>query len=185
MSESKTDGSFSIPSYDKVIFFRHPNYKPITKVMEPSVTSLEIVMTEVGNSAIDLPACASIKLGGKWLGENIKLQTPIGAKSKHGFDTDYGYFTISKKVEKRTAWISGVYGPMATPGIPHYEWILDAVEFSEHSYKGMGLFSDMRGKSKDGTYWRYIGMFGEAIEYSGLTLKEAEYFDKIIGNACK
>ena len=73
---------------------------------------------------------------------------------------------------------------MATPGLPPEKWILDAIEFSERSYKAKELFSDIRGKAKEGTYWRYIGRFGEEIEYSGLTEQEAKYFDTIIDTAC-
>ena len=73
---------------------------------------------------------------------------------------------------------------MATLGLPPEDWILNASEFSEQSYKNKENFSDIRGKSKDGTFWRYIGRFGESIEYSGLTAQEAKYFDEIIATAC-
>ena len=73
---------------------------------------------------------------------------------------------------------------MATLGMPPEEWILNAKEFTERSYKNKGLFTDMRGRANDGTYWRYIGALGESIEYSGLTEEAAKYFDKIIDNAC-
>lgn len=42
----------------------------------------------------------------------------------------------------------------------------------------------MRGQSVDGTYWRFIGRFGESVQYSGLTEEQAALFDGIIQRAC-
>ena len=120
----------------------------------------------------------------KRVGNSLKFLIPNGAKTNRGSDVDYGNYFISKKINKRKVWMAGIHGPSATLGIPSEEWILNATEFTERSYDGR-YFSDTRGRAKDGSYWRYIGAFGEQVEYSGLTAEEAKYFDAIITTACK
>jgi hypothetical protein len=70
-------------------------------------------------------------------------------------------------------------------GIPPYAWILNATEFSERSYKAGDVEgADMRGRLRDGTYWRFVGRLGESLQYSGLSQEQAAYFDRIIDGAC-
>ena len=184
VTQTYNGGAFSVPSQSKVIFFRRLGYRPLTKIIDSAVTKLEIVMADAQISEIALPACQTDKSSGKRIGRSFRLLVPEGATSNEGFDVDYGYFSIGMRSSNRRIWLEGVYGPMATVGLPPEEWILNAVEFSERSYKDKGLFSDVRGLAKDGKHWRYIGAIGESIQYSGLTEQEAKYFDAIIDTAC-
>jgi hypothetical protein len=54
----------------------------------------------------------------------------------------------------------------------------------ERTFRGGLTGADMRGQSVDGTYWRFIGRFGESVQYSGLTEEQAALFDGIIQRAC-
>ena len=153
-------------------------------IVDGSTDRLDVILNQATATEIALPACSIVKDKSARIGYSLGLPVPKGSDSHKGFDADYGYFSISYGSGKDCVWLEGIYGPMATPGIPPEEWILNAAEFTERSYKGKGLLADMRGKSRDGTYWRYIGALGEAIKYSGLTKEAAEYFDKIIDNAC-
>src|SRR5262245_16495933 len=183
-TQTYNGGTFSIPGHSKVIFFRRIGYHPFTKIIDSGVTNLEIVLFNSQNSETALPNCQAGESSGKRYGDRFRLLVPDGAKSKEGFDADYGYFSIEMQSNGRQVWLEGIYGPMATLGLPPEDWILNAVEFSERQYKDQGLYSDIRGRSKDGTYWRYIGAIGESIQYSGLTEEEAKYFDTIIDTAC-
>src|SRR5262245_13176576 len=184
ITQTYNGGTFSIPGQSKVIFFRRLGYHPLTKIIDSGVTNLEIVLFNSQNLEIALPKCQAGESSGKRFGHSIRLLVPEGAKSKEGFDVDYAYFSIGMRSSSRQVWLNGIYGPMATIGLPPEEWILNAIEFSERSYKDKGLFSDMRGRAKDGTYWRYVGAIGESIQYSGLTEQEAKYFDTVIDTAC-
>jgi hypothetical protein len=184
ITQTYNGGIFSIPGQSKVIFFRRLGYHPLTKIVDSGVTNLEIVLFNSHNSEIALPKCQAGESSGKRIGDSFRLLVPEGAKSNEGFDVDYGYFSIVMRSSSRQVWLNGIYGPTATIGLPPEEWILNAIEFSERSYKDKGLFSDMRGLAKDGAYWRYVGAIGESIQYSGLTEQEAKYFDTIIDTAC-
>ncbi len=182
--QTDQNGAFTLPYRSRVIFFRRAGYQPLTLIVDSATDRLDVVLNQSSTTEIALPVCSTVKDKGTRIGYSLGLLVPEGSASRAGFDVDYGYFSISYGSEKERVWLEGIYGPMASPGIPPEEWILNAAEFTERSYKGKGLLADMRGKSRDGTYWRYIGALGESIQYSGLSKEAAEYFDKIIDNAC-
>ena len=182
IASSDEKGTFTVPE-TKVLFFRCEGYQPLTKIIDPATSQLEIVLVDSKNLEIILPVCKYDNKNENRVGQSFKFLVPKDAKVHTSID-DYWYFSIRKNFGNREVVLSGIEGPNATLGVPPEEWILNAVEFTEHSYKNKPQFSDLRGKSKDGTYWRFIGIFSVSIKYSGLTKEEAKYFDNIISSAC-
>jgi hypothetical protein len=59
--------------------------------------------------------------------------------------------------------------------------VWQSVEYSETMTEGMpNLLVDGRGKSKDGTYWRYRGMFGDSCSYSKVSQAAAAALDCVL-----
>ena len=183
--ETDNKGGFSLPRHGKVICFRGVGVRPLTRIVDETISTLDVVLEEAAATQLGLPDCSRERIPGKYLGQSLRLPIPQGAEFHEGFDVDYGYFSIGYISEKNRIWIEGIYGTMATIGIPPEEWILEAKEFTERSYTGAGTGADIRGRTKDGKYWRYIGGLGESIEYSGVTEDGAAFFDKIIDSACR
>jgi hypothetical protein len=184
IAETDNNGFFSLPRPGRVICFRRAGFRPLTKIVDETISTLDVVLEEVTATELGLSDCSRVRNAGKRVGQSLRLPVPKGADSHEGFDVDHGYFSIGYISERNRIWLEGIYGPMATIGIPPEEWILEAKEFTERSYTGAVTGADMRGRSKDGKYWRYIGGLGESIKYSGVTEDIAAFFDKIIDNAC-
>jgi hypothetical protein len=184
IEETDGNGFFSLPRHDRFVFFRRAGFRPITKIVGESVTKLDIVLEEASESGLILPVCPKVQKSKNRIGNNLILSVPKGAEFHKGYDTDYGYFSIGYGPKQNRIWLQGIYGPMATSGLPPQDWLLDASEFSERAYTGHPVGADVRGRSKAATRWRYIGGLGESVEYSGASEEAAAFFDKIIDGAC-
>lgn len=180
---SDEKGAFSVPE-TKVLFFRHNGYILQTKIIDSPTFPLVIVMVNSKKSGIVLPECSTANKKENFVGVNLNFHVPKDATSHRETDDDYSYFVIYKKFGEREVELSGISGSHASRGVPPEEWILNSVDFSEQCFKNKPQLSDLRGKLKDGTYWRFIGVFGTSIKYSGLSKDEAAYVDKIISSAC-
>ena len=44
--------------------------------------------------------------------------------------------------------------------------------------------ADLRGRFANGRRYRYVGMYGELFEYSGLTADDAAFFDRLLDAMC-
>ena len=81
--------------------------------------------------------------------------------------------------------MSDISGPNASRGRPSEEWITRAREWTARAFEGgdyRGL--DVRGRTRDGRYWRYVGQFGEEFSYYGVDEDAARFFDSIIAGGC-
>lgn len=185
IEETNSQGFFSLPRHSRAVFFRRAGFRPFTKIVDESVTKLDIILEEATDSELILPVCSTVQKSEKRVGYDLILSVPKGAESHQGYDVDYGYFSIGFGPKENLIWLEGIYGPMATSGLPPETWILNAPEFTERSYTGHPVGADVRGRSKTGTRWRYVGGIGSSIKYSDASEEAAAFFDKIIDGACR
>lgn len=184
IKETDDQGGFSVPRFERIIVFRRAGFRPLTKIVNPSITKLEVVLEDAAASQWLIPRCTDEDRR-KRIGFTLRMRVPKDAIASKGGDVDYENFGIGYGPKRNRVWLSGITGPYASLGIPQYGWILNAAEFSERPYKaGAVEGADMRGRLRDGTYWRYVGRLGESIEYGGLTQEQATVFDRIIDGAC-
>lgn len=185
IAESDSNGSFTLPHFGRVISFRRAGFRPLTKIVAPSTTKLDVILEDSAATEWLIPSCSNVKDAGKRVGYSLRLPVPKGVIARKGNDIDYSSFSIGYGAKENRVWLSGIEGPMASLGVPPEDWILNAQEFTERSYKsGKAEGVDMRGRLADGTYWRYVGRLGESIEYNNLSREAAAFFDKIIDSAC-
>jgi hypothetical protein len=98
---------------------------------------------------------------------------------KTGQDIDYtSTATIIKTKEGQSALVCG-NGPSWSFGTPDDSLVWQSVEYSESiDYGGV---VDARGKTKDGKYWRYRGVFGSSCSYSKVDQMTAAALDCLMG----
>ena len=133
----------------------------------------------------NLPACASSSESQKFVGGRLKLFLPKNAILKKGQDIDYSNYFIGFGEKKNRVWLSGIFGPTATSGKVPEKQLSASTDLVQRSWK-FGEFEgvDTKGKLANGNVWRYIGQYGEAIEYYDVPKEAADYFDGILDNVC-
>jgi hypothetical protein len=74
---------------------------------------------------------------------------------------------------------------MASSGFPSDDWIITSAETSSRSWRyGDAEGLDLRGRSKEGKFWRYFGTYGIGLSYKEASKEAADYFDRIMDSAC-
>lgn len=134
--------------------------------------------------AFSIPACGDTNPK-KFVGERLRLTLSKDATLKKGWDIDYGYYYIGFGKKKERVWLSGIFGGMASSGEVSENWLKDSSEVTHRKWifnnvKG----TDSAGRLANGNYWRYIGTFGEAVEYYDVSKEAADYFDGILKDLC-
>jgi len=183
---TEQDGAFSFDVRCPVIYFQRNGYQPLAKVVEPQVNTLEVVLEDVGSTLWVAPSCPP-SVTDKNPGFSLRLAPPAEASVSKGYDVDYGYFSIGYGPKKQRVWLTGAGdGGLATLGVPPEEWLLNSREFSVRAFRsGIREGLDIRGQSKDGTYWRHVGVILiESMSYDGVSAEAAAFFDKLIDSAC-
>ncbi len=185
IAETDERGTFSVPRFETVIVFRRDGFRPLTKIVNPTITNLDVVLEDAVATQWLLPRCTANDKR-KRVGFTLRLRVPKEAIARKGRDADYEDLAIGYGPKSTRVWLTGITGPYSGAfGFPPYAWILNATEFSERSYKAGNIEgADLRGRLRDGTYWRYVGRLTESIEYSGLSKQQAALFDRIIDGAC-
>ena len=120
----------------------------------------------------------------KLLGERLRLPRPKGAPIRKAQDHDYAEFYLGFGKGNSRVWMNGIYGPNATGGSPSAKLLETEVISNRVSNVDGVSVVDIRGRKADGTYWRFLGTYGERIQYTDVTKEAAEYFDRVLDVAC-
>ncbi len=115
----------------------------------------------------------------------LRVPAPGGAsvekiRGAHGSGWEIG---VSGK--RRRPELHGLFGQYAF-SYPPDDLLLTAAEFTIRPWRsGREEGVDFRGRSADGTRWRYFAIaFGEEVQYSAVTDEEADSLDSIIDGLC-
>ncbi len=138
-----------------------------------------------------IPSCMSRPKWSHTLFFMVELSQTKGAKTTKVTDADYEAYYIRYGPSGELLQIaSGTHWCGAPECQPPKEDFASSAEFSSRELRiaptqEKGKFgTDWRGKSKDGGYWRYIGVPFESITYRNVSAAAAAFFDSIIENAC-
>ena len=106
---------------------------------------------------------------------------------KKGYDVDYGWYCVSF-ASQSTAVLSDGYGPMWGGLSVVNEYRKESASTTERTLvvengKPNGGV-DLKGRLKNGNYWRLFGFGWETIGYKDVSENAANYFDSIIDNVC-
>ena len=183
-SKTPPDGSFKLTVHGKLIFFWHPDYRPLTKIVSGSKKNLVVTLEEGAATRWEIPPCAGDADGRKGY-TSLRILPPEGAKVRGISDDVSRFFHLTYKLGKEHIQLDGVETPDATLGYPTFHRVLSSREFTERSWRsGKESGLDARGRSRDGTYWRFVGQFGLMVSYQDVSAEGAAFLDKILSGAC-
>ena len=72
-------------------------------------------------------------------------------------------------------------------GSPSSFDLKDTVEYEERASffeEGFPLVTDARGRTVEGTHWRYVGMIGDSASYTGVNEDVAKALDAVLDGVC-
>ena len=172
-------GTLKIVDTEKAVRFTHAGYKPSTRVLKMNDES-EIVLNR-GEGALWTPKACTAEAA-TLRGDVMAFRSPAGAQVVRTEDIDYRMVSIQSgndtaRLGWGALWSRGIPGPSFFSGISQLEErtlvLADNVTVAEY-----------KGTRTDGTYFRYIGMFGETVTYDGASKQSADYFDRILDSIC-
>ena len=98
---------------------------------------------------------------------------------------------MSETWSRHGAELRHAQGPTFTEGLPLDAVLSDLSDVDDRDVRLVdpgypnGLpISDVRGRFANGRRYRYVGIFGERFEYSGLTDADAGFFDRMLDAMC-
>ena len=179
---TKTDakGFFKLPAHGPVIFFRYLGFRPLSKILESKVTTVEIVLEESAESEWKVPSKKKVSGPERYIGEESKLAVPRRLVLKKVRDADYLLYVIhdrKNKLDLLEVW----FGPSVSSGYPPADLLTSSSEFTERSWTcDMGTGVDIRGRLKSGERWRWIRLVSGIAKYRVKSEEAANSFDKVI-----
>jgi len=183
---TKTDarGFFKLTKHSRVVFFRHFDYRPLSKIVDQDATLLDVTLEDSIGSERPVASCSSAEDRRNRIGYDLKYLLPKGLKFKQVRDIDYVEWFVYDEKNKRD-WLEIWYGPTVSSGFPSEDLLTSSRSFTErYRRSAMGRSVDVQGVSTNGTRWRYTrSPFGLAT-YKEASVEAAVLFDRIIDEAC-
>ena len=177
-----------VTSFDGTFIAEMGRYRVLADGYAPRILSSAafaepIVMRPASTPRRDLPRCAAGEGG---LGE-LYIATPAGVQVAHAGHEDY----VSETWSRQGSELRHAHGPTWTEGLPPDVLLSQLTHVDDRDVRLVdadnqdGLpISDVRGRFADGRRYRYVGIFGESFEYSGLTAADAAFFDRMLDAMC-
>jgi hypothetical protein len=118
-----------------------------------------------------------------YVGGRYKLLIPKGIHVRHGADIDYKSYSVGFSVQKKSYWLSGIFG-MVAAYVPE-DLLKKSTEVTQRPWK-RGDFNglDTKGKLPNGNFWRYFGLGDELIRYEDVPAEAAAFFDGLLDKVC-
>jgi hypothetical protein len=179
-------GGFTL-DWDKVVVqFTLPGYRPVARVFQRQTDPVTVVLAKNGNDEWIPPACPA-RVDHRGLGPlgfgRMMFDLPVDAVVRSGRDVDYA----TSSVQFGKSWLQigwGLNWSVGFPVLPQYFETASEIQARSIRYESQIPVSEYRGKRTDGTYFRFIGMSGQTIEYDHVPREAAEYFDRILDSLC-
>ena len=160
-----------------VLQFKKQGYRTLTKAADPVSGVLDIIL-QTGESKWAPPDWnPSVP---KRVGAQMRFLVPKGTKVKRGRDVDYWTIAVGFGSHKNLEWMQLGGGPTWSSGLPLKSDMTSLVEISERDMV-CGIYGiDIRGRTKEGKRWRFVGTWGETATYRDASEQAARFFDSII-----
>lgn len=186
LAETDSNGFYKLvgtglPDCDNVIFFSLQGFRPLLKIVDMTTTEVNAVLDEMAKADWEIPACSG---SGKRIGWGLYIPVPKGASLRKGRSIHGSYFEMRLLNNGKYVLLNGT-GSVRARGFPEDRWLLETKEFTLRAWRfGDVEGIDVRGQAKDGTFWRFFGMFANEFTYSGVAEETAKFLDTIIDGAC-
>lgn len=181
--KTNSQGEFTLLA-DRIVFFKHPQYRPLLKMLDPNINYIEVTLEEGEEQATILPLCRLTSKNSNAVGHSIKIPSnkTLHKNISRG-DVEYHEFLFDKaKLKERMIWI---FGPFATNEFPDDQWILASQTITLHALiLGEARGIDIKGVLQNGRRWRFLRKGSETIYYYDIPQKASSYFDLLISQSC-
>lgn len=179
-TKTDADGFFRLPAHGKVVFFRHPGFRPLSKILDSTTTAVQIVLEESAQTEWKVPSHRNASHAERYIGDESKLAVPKGVMLKKIQDADYLLYIIydrKNKHELLEVW----FGLNVSSGYPPDDLLISSSEFTERSWtSGTGTGVDLQGRLKTGERWRWTSLLSGMARYRVKSEEAANSFDRII-----
>lgn len=188
---TKTDdkGHYTLKEPGRVILFTLYNYRPLTKVLDPGMTTVDVVLEDSTPTEWVAPSCPRRTGVEQRVGSEIQFVKPDGAVIKKITDADYTEHIIGYGPKHTRQWLCIWSGPTVSEGSPPELLVAQSVEVIERAFKcgthsgGQGV--DIGGRLNDGKKWRWVRYPPDMIaSYENGSEESARFFDRIIDGSC-
>jgi len=186
-AEGKTDslGEFLLKQPSRLVRFSLAGFRPVTKLSEELQKKPTVVLEADPNAAWDPPRCPTNQSGRVMYGDNMQFTLGPGVEMRRGQDIDYqmNVVCIGKSCMQHG------FGPLWSFGMPPWRDFPDGFDdLKERDVKwrpDLNLQgSEYRSAHANGTYTRWVGIFGESVSYDHASKDASEGFDKVIDSLC-
>jgi hypothetical protein len=185
-SETRTDenGNFSLIKTGELVRFSAQGYRPVTRSAQDLLRNPETILVADPHSLWTPPDCSSPSDKQLMVGDWMQFKFPKGVRMRHGGDVDFNTNVICQG----KACLFHAFGPTWSWGLPEADLLQTTQNMKERDVeflpdKGI-VGSEYRGRRKDGTLMRFVGVFGETISYDHAPQSTAAFFDNIIDSLC-
>jgi hypothetical protein len=137
------------------------------------------------------PSCSTLLRVSRASGPEMVFTLPCAAAKPAKFaDSDYYGETLSYRNGGNEYTLLTMQGATCCSGGPRADQYQSSQRWDKHSWyietdneRFYGI--DVRGASRDGTNWRWVGpSFGALVRYEGASVEAAKYFDAILDSMC-
>jgi len=178
-----SDGRFVLHKPSEVVRFSLRSYRPVTKTLDQLKYNPEIVLDQDSEALWSPPRCSSNRQTELLKGDDMVFSLPRGVRVKRRSDIDYQTVHVRhKRFAMRLGW-----GPMWSYGMPtaksYFDGLETLVERDVAFIAGVDG-TEYRGRRFNGTYSRWVGIFGETVSYDQVDKDTADFFDRIIDTLC-
>lgn len=186
ITETDTQGRFSLPNHGRVIWFKQKDINPITKVVDLSLSELDIVAKDAASRTRDIPQCSGVKRAASRVGSPFKVESHDGviARTRPSPDGNRDDYLFGIEVAEGKYEIMVIWGG-STSLDPGEDVLVDSKDISEHQWRSGNVVGlEIRGVRSNGKIWRRISFAGGALTYQGNSERSARVFDKMMDNVC-
>ena len=169
----------------------------------PLIREPEVVLQKDDQALWRPPACTSLDRSATMQGDRMAFLLPTGTRVRSGRDSDYQTRVVCTgrdcmQLGWGAMWRFGL--PPSLPsglrslaerdvscGLPlSLPSGLKSLAQQDVSYRPEIRLNgvEYRGIRSDGTFWRWVGVFGETIKYDHASRNSAKFFDRIIDSLC-
>lgn len=171
-------GRFAFSANQTNVIFRKSGYRSALVLVQDAVEELRVVL----QPEAPLPFCgpkARQTVGLNGWSSALRFRDRAGLKlSKQSADVDYGI----RHYSHGSQFIRHGSGPMWSLGLPKLDPSMK--NYEERSWSVDGIDVEARGESSDGKRSRFLGKFGETVEYRDVDSETAKIFDKFLDSVC-
>jgi hypothetical protein len=182
---TNASGEFALLQPGELVRFSLPGFRPRTVRTEELRKNPAVVLRVDPNAQWNPPTCPANQSGRLISGGEMQFIVGPGVRVRRGQDIDYQTHIVCIR---KSCMQHGV-GPLWSFGMPPWRYLDDGVaEIQERDVQWQPdrrvHGSEYRRTHPDGTYTRWVGVFGETIAYEHAPKQAAERFDQIIDSLC-